>query len=149
MSSDLKILLVTADSAVAEIINASAASHNSICETVSDAMEALDRIKEADYDLMFLDNNIPALDGWTTSRIIKKIRPATKICLILPETDNNSKQNISARIRQIGVYSCLFKSISAHETDKLMFALKEDKPDQSGQQEQILANVSAQEASAS
>ena len=50
--------------------------------TVSNGQDALDRCRETDYDLIFLDENMPGISGLETLAQIKDISPTVPVIMI-------------------------------------------------------------------
>lgn len=50
--------------------------------TVTNGRDALDRCRENDYDLIFLDENMPGLSGLQTLALIKEITPTIPVIMI-------------------------------------------------------------------
>ncbi|MDR1918693.1 MAG: PglZ domain-containing protein [Tannerellaceae bacterium] len=51
-------------------------------ETVVSGQDALDRCKERDFDLIFLDENMPGLSGLETLSLIKEINPTVPVVMV-------------------------------------------------------------------
>lgn len=51
-------------------------------ESVHSGVEAIDLVKEQDYDIVFLDESMPGLTGLETLEEIKKIRPSIPVVMI-------------------------------------------------------------------
>ncbi|MFB6306468.1 MAG: response regulator [Flavobacteriales bacterium] len=51
-------------------------------ETVTNGSDALDSIKESNYDIIFLDENMPGLSGMETLTEMKEIKPYTPVIII-------------------------------------------------------------------
>jgi len=50
--------------------------------TAKDGLEALDRVKENPFDMIFMDIKMPLMDGVETYRRIKKIRPEAVVMMM-------------------------------------------------------------------
>ena len=53
-----------------------------LVKTASTAEEALDAIKEQDYDLCFLDVKLPGMTGLDAMKIINELSPNTKVAIM-------------------------------------------------------------------
>ena len=51
-------------------------------DTINNGTDAIDMVKEKDYDLIFLDENMPGLSGLETLGQIKDIRSAIPVVMI-------------------------------------------------------------------
>jgi len=53
-----------------------------LVKTVSTAEEAIDAIKEQDYDLCFLDVKLPGMTGLDAMKVINALSPNTKVAIM-------------------------------------------------------------------
>ncbi|MFP4663527.1 MAG: PglZ domain-containing protein [Bacteroidales bacterium] len=68
-------------------------------DTATNGKDALDSVKKKNYDLIFLDENMPGLSGLETLEQIKDIDPAVPVVMITKsEEENIMDQAIGARI---------------------------------------------------
>src|SRR5690606_16358062 len=51
-------------------------------ETVNNGGDAVDFVKEKDYDIIFLDENMPGLSGLETLEQIKSLKPSVPVIMI-------------------------------------------------------------------
>ncbi len=58
-------------------------------ETVTNGMDALDKCKETDFDLIFLDENMPGISGLETLAQIKEINPTVPVIMITKSEEEN------------------------------------------------------------
>ncbi len=67
--------------------------------TVTNGIDAVELCREEDFDLIFLDENMPGLSGLETLQRIKEIRPAVPVVMITKsEEENIMEQAIGAKI---------------------------------------------------
>jgi len=78
-----------------------------ICLTVSNAMDGLRILETAIPDLIFLDINMPVIDGRETLRRIRRIRQLAEVPVYMLSTtmDNDELESY----RRIGATSCFTK----------------------------------------
>jgi len=57
------------------------------CKIVSNGMEAVEATRKEKYDLIFMDLNMPVLDGLKASKIIRQYDKTTPIIAITAYTD--------------------------------------------------------------
>lgn len=68
-------------------------------DTATNGQDALEKIRESHFDLVFLDENMPGLSGLETLTEIKKITPSTPVIMITKsEEENIMDQAIGSRI---------------------------------------------------
>ena len=58
-------------------------------ETATNGLDALDKCKETDYDLIFLDENMPGISGLETLAQIKEINPNVPVIMITKSEEEN------------------------------------------------------------
>ena len=51
-------------------------------DTVADGEEALEKLKEKDFELAFLDLRLPGIDGFEVLRQAKKLRPGLRVIVM-------------------------------------------------------------------
>ena len=67
--------------------------------TVTNGVDAVEEVNSTDFDLIFLDENMPGLSGLETLDRIKNIRPLTPVVMITKsEAEDLMQQAIGARI---------------------------------------------------
>ena len=67
--------------------------------TVTNGIDAVDMCRENDFDLIFLDENMPGLSGLETLQKIKEVRPMVPVVMITKsEEENIMDQAIGAKI---------------------------------------------------
>ncbi|GHT30586.1 two-component system response regulator [Bacteroidia bacterium] len=68
-------------------------------EAVVSGQDAIDRCKEHDYDLIFLDENMPGLSGLETLALIKEINPTVPVVMVTKsEEESIMEQAIGNKI---------------------------------------------------
>jgi DNA-binding NtrC family response regulator len=73
-----------------------------LVKTVSTAEEAIDAIKEQDYDLCFLDVKLPGMTGLDAMKVINAISPNTKVAIMTGNLLNE------AMVEQVDDYAYTF-----------------------------------------
>ena len=77
-----KILIVDDESAIRTLIAKYAAFEGYETEQAENGMQAVEKCRENDYDLVILDIMMPELDGFSAGRQIKKDKPDLPIILL-------------------------------------------------------------------
>jgi DNA-binding NtrC family response regulator len=77
-----RILVVDDEVGIRDLLSKTLALAEYEVETVGDAAMALERIREADYDLVIADLKMPGMDGLTLIRQVKQIRPDLPVIII-------------------------------------------------------------------
>lgn len=77
----MKILVVDDEAGIREVIKEYATLENYLVYEASNGIEAIEMIKNHDFDLIIMDIMMPKLDGYSASREIKKIKDIPIIML--------------------------------------------------------------------
>lgn len=106
-------VLVVDDSKVSRIMMASVLSRTTfqICDYAKNSMEAVEKYRSLNPDVVTMDMNLPDGDGIECSRKILEINPQAKIVMISAMKD----ASLMMRGRNVGINSFLQKPINANE----------------------------------
>lgn len=89
--------------------------------------EAIEKIKEEEFDVAFIDAIMPVIDGLEVLRMIKKIRPSAKSIMITAY----AVEDLMKQAVQEGAYACIRKPFGIKEIleplEKILFGPKEAK----------------------
>lgn len=86
--------------------------------TVSSAyngVEGLERFKERDYDMVFLDVHMPKMTGLELLKLIKGIKPLQLV--VIMSSGSDPRQAFEKTAKDLGAVSCMFKPF---ELDQIM-----------------------------
>lgn len=108
MSAVRKVLVVDDDPVVGKSINRVLSGKGYIVVTAHDGPEALKRLAEAEYDVVFTDIRMPGMDGIEVAERVKAKRPWTPVVIV---TGYGSEAN-EARAKAAGVEEFLRKPLS-------------------------------------
>jgi two-component system, chemotaxis family, chemotaxis protein CheY len=89
-------------------------------DTSSSSQDVLERMRRKKYDLMFLDINLPGVDGLELLGLIKQKYPKTKVIMC---TGNHTEQNVKEAISS-GAVGFLAKPILPANITRLFDKLK-------------------------
>ncbi|MBU4128987.1 response regulator [bacterium] len=81
--------------------------------TAKDGSEALDKIKEEPFDVIFLDIVMPGIGGLKACQTIERINPEVKIVMMTgygTEVEEEIERSLKA-----GAYECLYKPFTIQE----------------------------------
>ena len=88
-------------------------------EEADEGVAALERMRSGRFDIVFLDCNMPGLDGFAILREIERNHPQVQVVMISGTRD----ERVSARARAAGAKGFLFKPFFAPEIDAVMHTL--------------------------
>jgi|SRR5581483_2516641 DNA-binding response OmpR family regulator len=89
-----KVLLVDDDRAICESLGRALRTEGYDVTTAPGGFEALDLFRQAPFDLVLLDINMPVLNGWATLREMKEINPFVRVIVI---TARPNQQELAAQ----------------------------------------------------
>lgn len=107
----LRILAVDDNKMHLKLIKTNLGTEGMEIHLAQNAAEALDAIKEREFDLILTDLNMPGMDGIELAMMIRDISPDLPIVLITACPTSNSSELAKA----VGIKNVLDKSISPIE----------------------------------
>jgi len=78
----LRILVVDDEAAVRETLAEMLLAVDHEVELAGSGQEAVQKLREGSFDLVFTDLAMPEMDGWETARAIRKLSPDVRIVLV-------------------------------------------------------------------
>ncbi len=87
MDKPIHILVVDDEQAVRDVLSEGLNDSGYRCETASDGVEALEKIKRNGYELVVSDIDMPQMDGVQLLKEIKKTRPDVEIIMLTGVVD--------------------------------------------------------------
>jgi two-component system response regulator HydG len=91
--------------------------------TAQDGPEAIERIKESPFDIIFMDIKMPLMDGVETHREIKKIRPDTIVVMMTAY----AVEELVAQALKEGAYGIIYKPLDIERIVSLIGKSREKK----------------------
>ena len=82
-----------------------------VAATAGNGYEVVELVKKNDYDICLLDINMPQMDGMEAAKLIRVVKPATKIIMLTTYNDNE----IISELVHIGVSGYLLKNSDRSE----------------------------------
>ncbi|MBU1628172.1 response regulator, partial [bacterium] len=123
MDDSLKILVVEDDQQVQEFMSTILEIEGCKNDTAFTGSDAIDYVKRADYDLVFLDLEIPEIHGLDVLSKIKALHPVTKSVIL---TGYASKESAIRALKE-GAYDFIEKPFSIHQITRIVQNIKEEK----------------------
>ena len=106
-----KLLVVDDDPDILDLMKAVLEAYHLTVEIASNGQEALDRVKAARPDGIFLDLCMPVMDGYTALDLLRHEYPALPIVVITASQTGDIVQ----RMRTRGAQGCLLKPFDPHD----------------------------------
>lgn len=88
--------------------------------TAKDGYEAIDLVKDGDFDVVFIDVKMPGIDGLKTFDEVHKIKPEIPVIMV----SGYSVEDILQEAIEKGAYACLSKPL---DMDKILNVIKKVK----------------------
>ena len=88
-----------------------------------DGLEAIDRVRERQFDVTFMDIKLPIMDGVETYRRIKQIRPEALVIIMTAY----SVENLVDEALKEGAYSVLYKPLDMEKVLRMLGEILEKK----------------------
>ena len=82
-----------------------------VAATAGNGYEVMELVKKNDYDICLLDINMPQMDGMEAAKLIRVVKPGTKIIMLTTYNDNE----IISELVHIGVSGYLLKNSDRSE----------------------------------
>ena len=99
------LLVVDDDPDILDLMKAVLEAYHFTVELASNGQEALDRVKAARPDGIFLDLRMPVLDGYAVLDVLRREYPALPIIVITASQTGD----VVHRVRARGAQGCLLK----------------------------------------
>ena len=110
---DPKILVVDDEAVIRDIFKRILETKGHQVVAVESGSEALDKIKEEPFDIIFLDIVMPGIGGLKTCQTIEKINPEAKI-VMMTGYGTEVEEEIGKALK-VGAYECLYKPFTIKE----------------------------------
>ena len=114
----MRILIVEDSTAMRQLLSIAVRRRGAEVAEAGDGLEALKLLHESPFDLMFVDLNMPILDGM---KLIKRVREdeahaKTKICVVTTESAQASED----QARALGAVFYLRKPVSRRDVERVL-----------------------------
>lgn len=91
--------------------------------TAGDGPEAIERVKEKPFDMIFMDVKMPVMDGVETYRRIKKIRPGATVMMMTAY----AVEDLIQQALEEGAYGIIYKPLDMAAVLRLVGEIWEGK----------------------
>jgi len=123
MEKKVNILIVDDNISLAQSMSLILKHKGYIVTTAKDGPEAIERVKESPFDIIFMDIKMPFMDGVETHREIKKIRPDTTVVMMTAY----AVEELVAQALKEGAYGIIYKPLDIEKVVSLIGKTREKK----------------------
>jgi DNA-binding NtrC family response regulator len=116
MSDESSILIVDDDEDICRSLSMILKHKGFDVSTAGGGKEAIDIVKERSFDFIFMDVNMPGIDGVEANRTIRQMRPETAVIMI---TAFSVEDMINEAIRD-GAYGIVYKPLDVDSLLRLV-----------------------------
>jgi CheY-like chemotaxis protein len=109
-----RVLLVDDEALVRRTLRAGLEMHNYEVTEAGNGRAALERLREAPFDVAILDVNMPGMNGIETAAVIRRERPAIKILLLSGSTQSTA-EDAAELAAALGADAVLLKPLRIRE----------------------------------
>jgi CheY-like chemotaxis protein len=106
-----RILVVDDDADILQLLKTVLMAYHFTVETASNGQEAVERVKAAVPDGIFLDLRMPVMDGFEALDILRRAYPDVTIIV----TTASKTRDIVQQVRERGANACLLKPFDPQE----------------------------------
>jgi two-component system phosphate regulon response regulator PhoB len=131
-----KILVVDDEKDILELIDFNLTKNGYRVRTVTSGEEALDLIKENDYDLIILDLMLPGVDGFDICKIIKADKHKSNIPIVMVTAKADEADKVAGL--EIGADHYVTKPFSPRELLAIVKATLRRKPPKQEEEKQVI-----------
>jgi two-component system response regulator HydG len=125
MEQKASILIVDDNASLCRTLSLVLGRQGYAVNTAKDGLEALDRVKENPFDMIFMDIKMPLMDGVETYRRIKKIRPEAVVMMMTAY----AVEDLVQQALEEGAYGIVYKPL---DIGKVVAVIKEAKETREG-----------------
>ena len=87
MAEKSRVLVVDDEEALRYLLSTELAAEGYEVETAGDGDEAIEAIRQKDYDIVLLDIKMPRVDGFEVLKFIKQNKPEIKVIMLTAYAD--------------------------------------------------------------
>ena len=114
-----RVLIVDDEKNIREVVREYAHLNGYETDEAADGYEALEKVRDNDYDCIILDIMMPKLDGFSACKQIKKMKPVPVIMLSARQEEYDKLFGF-----ELGVDDYVVKPFSPKEVDLLLFMVE-------------------------
>ena len=113
--SNIRVLIVDDDNTNLEMSAAVIECLNIAVDKASSGKEAIEKCATKTYQLIFMDLEMPELDGYKTAQVIKSMKNHSSKAAIIALTATLSSKEQVVKCMQSGMKDCMIKPLDAED----------------------------------
>jgi signal transduction histidine kinase/ActR/RegA family two-component response regulator len=117
---EVRVLVVDDNDINRKVALAFLKKHNIEADSAASGMEAIDKVKNSCYDLIFMDHMMPEMDGLEATRIIRGLEGEMFKKLPIVALTANAINGATDEFMAAGMDDCLFKPIVAVQLNRIL-----------------------------
>jgi CheY-like chemotaxis protein len=106
-----KLLVVDDDPDICQLLKAVLEAYHFTVDIATNGQEALEHVRAAVPDGIFLDLRMPVMDGWATLDILRREYPGVTVIVITASRTGD----VVRHVRALGARGCVLKPFDPHE----------------------------------
>jgi CheY-like chemotaxis protein len=122
MSEKIKILVVDDEEIMRNLLTDVLTDAGYKVIAVKNGCEAVEKVKEINFAIAFIDVHMPLMNGVETLRTIKKIKPQTRIVMM-----DSFPDELIEQARREGAVTCIHKPFEINKVTNIMEEIVEQK----------------------
>jgi NDP-sugar pyrophosphorylase family protein/CheY-like chemotaxis protein len=108
-----RILIVDDSANALEVMRLVFTTQGHSIRTASDGIEAIEAVREERFDAVIMDTDMPNLNGWDATRLIRGMPNGRNIPVVLFTSSSDKEGNV--KMREVGANGLLDKSVQPEE----------------------------------
>ncbi len=114
----MKILIVEDSTAMRQLLSITVKRRGALVDEAPDGLAALKLLSQSRYDLLFIDLNMPILDGMKLIRRVREdaAQAQARICVVTTESSDATEQ----QARELGADFYLRKPIARRDVERIL-----------------------------
>ena len=110
-----KVLIVDDIRVNQQLLNFILKKHQCSVDIASNGLEAFNKAKEQQYDIIFMDCQMPEMDGYTATQEIRKLENGSKVKTPIIALTADVMEGVEERCKEAGMDNYLHKPIKAEQ----------------------------------
>ncbi len=98
-----------------------------IVDEAEDGQEAVDKVMQEDYDILLMDLQMPVMDGYKATRLIRQLQDKKKSQIPIVALTASALLDVRSQVYEYGMNNVLMKPFKPEELQKMIYDLTVNK----------------------